>query len=112
MLSTFQVISQLVLSKTLQSKQSYFPGEKTKAQRGWEEWRDIWGHFAMNCATCLCFAWSDFDNDLEEFSMLCGCHKDVSSGCDLVLSMATRQFFTQVTGATSLQEERGRNDNT
>lgn len=48
----------------------------------------------MNCAACLCFSWNDLGNNLDDFSMLCACHTDVSSGCDPVLSMGTWQLFT------------------
>ena len=115
MLCTYQVLSQLVFSKTLQGGQNYFPDfsdEKTETQGGLEEQRDIWEHFALNCATCLYFSWKDFGYNLDECSTLCGCHTNVSSGRDPVLSMATWKFFTWVMGATSFQELREGNEDT
>lgn len=64
------------------------------------------------CNMSLYFSWKDFGYDLDEFSTLCGCHTNVSSGRDPVLSMATWQFFTWVMGATSFQELREGNEDT
>lgn len=52
------------------------------------------GTFCCELGACLYFSWNDFGNNLDGFSMLCGCHTDVSSGQDPVLSVATWQFFT------------------
>lgn len=68
----------------------------------WENWDSerfermecYLGTFCYELGACLYFSWNDFGNNLDGFSMLCGCHTDVSSGRDPVLSVATWQFFT------------------